>query len=299
MQVHPHRGTLQTPDRLDARFAVVTGLYVATLVSPALLLVVVWWLQLASEPFALGLLGAVGAVVTAVGAWQVTRRGEIAAWVDSPWLASLVPAVGMVPVLAYFVLMVKYLAFTVADFQAETAASLVGFVGFYLGLVAVCLGSVLVVMARARVVDATVDDSDVDVEWTASWPRRDRFRYMVGTLVAVAAMLAPAVWGLGWQGVSLFTPFGLVLVFGVQSLVADRTCRATPTGLVQHRGRGPFRSRQLLPWSAFEGLSVTDDAIVLHRPLPHVDVRCSRRRLLADEDRLVATLDDHLDRRNP
>ncbi|WP_255681635.1 hypothetical protein [Natrinema sp. SYSU A 869] len=42
---------------------------------------------------------------------------------------------------------------------------------------------------------------------------------------------------------------------------------------------------------------MTNDAVVLHRTLPYVDIRC--RRYLIDDEAVVAALEDHLDRRDP
>lgn len=298
MQVRSTRGTLQTPERLDTRVGVVAGLYVAALLSPALVLVVVRWLDLGSGQLALGLLGAVGMVLTAVVAWQVTRRGGLVAWFNSTWVALLVPAVGLVPMLAYFVLMITHLALYVAELEAENAASLVGFTGFFLGIAAGCLGSVLVYMARARLVDATVDDGDVDVEWTAGWPRRARFKFAIGTLVVLGSLFGLAFQQLGWRATQTLFPGGIALALGINNLTSEHTYRVTPAGLEQRRGKRWFVSRQLTPWSQFEGFSVTEDAITLHRPLPHVDVRCSRWDVTIAEEDVVAALEAHLDRRD-
>jgi hypothetical protein len=43
---------------------------------------------------------------------------------------------------------------------------------------------------------------------------------------------------------------------------------------------------------------VTDDAIVLHRPLPHADVRSRRYDLFKDDEAVIAGLEDHLDRQD-
>jgi hypothetical protein len=101
MQVRPTRGPLQTPERLDGRFGLVAGLYVAALLSPALVLVVVQWPGLTSWPVALGLLGVVGAVLAAAVARIVARHGEFVAWFDSAWIAVLVPVLGVLPMGVY------------------------------------------------------------------------------------------------------------------------------------------------------------------------------------------------------
>jgi hypothetical protein len=297
MQVRSSHKPLQTPEQLDGRFGLVAGLYVAALLSPALLLIVVPWLGLASWPVALGLLGAVGAVLTATVAWIVSRQSELVAWFDSAWIAVLVPAVGVLPMGLYLFHFFLFVAFAVTDLQADTAANLVGFIGFFLGIVATSLGEYLVLMGRTQLANATVDDTDVAVEWTAGWPRRARLWFMAGTLAVIGLLAGLAFWRLGWRAVTTVLPFGTVLVIVLRSMFSERTYRATSVGLEQRREGRWFVSRRLIPWSRFDGFSVIDDAIVLHRALPHIDVRC--RRYLIDDEAVVAALEDHLDRRDP
>lgn len=289
---------LQTPETLDIRFGIVAGLYVAALIAPALLLVVVEWLHLRSEPLALGLLGVVGMSMTAIVAWQVIRRGEFVVWANSTWLALLVPAIGVLPMVAYFVPVVKFIAYSLTDLQAENAASLIGVIGFILGILASCLGGALVLMARARLVSATVDDSDVVTEWTAGWSSRDRFKLLIGVLLIGGALCGLISWQLEWLTISVVLPVGLILIFAVQSLVSKRTYRVTPAGLERHRDGRPFGSHQVIVWSRFEGFSVTDRAIVLHRQFPTPDIRFSRRDLSTDEADVTAALEAYIERRN-
>lgn len=300
MQVRSGRETLQTPERLDTRFGVVAGLYVAALLSPAVLFVVVRWLHLGSEPLVLGLLGAVGTVLTGVVAWRVTRYGNLVAWFDSTWLALLVPAVGILPVFAYLFQAFLYVAFALSELRTESAASLVGFAGFFLGIAASCLGSALVHMARARLVDEAVGDGDVEIEWTAGWPHRDRFKFGLGVLVVGSPLFALLVWQLGLWATSAVLALGPILVLCIYSVVSERTYRVTPAGLEQRREARFLDSRRLISWSQCEGFSVTDRAIVLHRRLPHLDVRCSRWDLSLDtnEADVIAALEAHIGRRD-
>ena len=297
MQVCSSDNPLQTPEQLDGRFGLVAGLYVAALLSPALLLIVIPWLGLASWPVALGSLGAVGAVLTITVAWTVSRQSEFVAWFDSAWIAFLVPAVGILPMSFYLFHFFLFVAFAVTDLQADTTANLVGFVGFFLGIVATLLGEYLVLRARTQLANATVDDTDVVVEWTAGWPRRARLWFMGGTLAVIGLLAGLAFWRLEWRAVTTVLPFGTVLMIVLSSMVSERTYRATSVGLEQRREGRWFVSRRLIPWSRFDDFSVTDDAIVLHRALPHIDVRC--RRYLIDDEAVVAALKDHLDRRVP
>lgn len=302
MEARGGREPLRSPERLDTRFGVVAGLYVAALLAPGLVLVAVRRLQVASAALAVSLLCAVGAVLTAVVGREVIRRGGLASWFQSTWVALLVPAFGVVPMVVYLFDLVVFLAFLVTDLRPDTAASLVGFAGFALGVVAAVLGGVLVVMARTRVAVATVDNGSVEAEWTARWDLRGRATVALGTLAVVGSVFGAAVWQLGWSTASRFLHLGLIPVIVISSLMARRDYRATPAGL-EHRRTGRLSGpRQITPWSRFDGFTVTDGAIVLHRPLPHLDVRCRRWDVDvsadANEEAVVAALETHLDRRD-
>lgn len=298
MQVRSSANHFQTPDRLDRWFGVVAGLYVATLVSPAILLLVVERLQLRSVPLVLGLLGVVGMTCSVLVSRQVTRRGGLVEWFNAPWMLVIVPATGVVPMVGYFVLVIRYIAFSVTELQADTAAGLVGVTGFVLGIVAGCLGGALVLMARTRLIDTTLQGGDVSVEWTAGWPTRARVAFGLGMIGASIPLLGSLYWALGIWATNAVLALGMLLVIGLYSVVAARTYRVTSAGLEQQWDGSPLDARRLTSWSQFEGFSLTDDAIVLHRPVPYVDVRCSRRDLVTDEAVVVAALDAHLDRRD-
>lgn len=297
----PHHGpheTLQTPDRLDTRLAAVAGLYVAALVSPALTLAIVESLRLASELVALGLLGVLGAVVTGVVTRGATRRGGLVAWLHSTWIGLLVPTVGLLPVIGYAGYAFLSLAFFVSGLRAETAASLVGAVGFGLGLAASLLGSLLVTMARNRLVATTVDPEDTVVEWTAGWPRRARFVLLLCVLAVTIPVAGLAVWRLGWQALTPLPGLGAIAILAVSALAGERTYRVTPAGLEQRRETRWTVARRLTPWSAFEGYTVTDETLVVHRRSPALDVRCSRWDVSTADSDVLAALDAHLDRRD-
>ncbi|EMA26306.1 hypothetical protein [Haloarcula argentinensis] len=294
MQVRSSRDPFQTPEQLDRRFSLVAGVYVAALLSPALLLIVVQRLQVVSWPATLGSLGAVGAVLTVTVTWIVSRQGELVAWFDSVWIAVLIPAVGILPMGLYSFHSLLFVAFAVTDLQADSAANLVGFIGFLLGVVATTLGGYLVLMARTQLANATVDDADIAVEWRAGWPQRARLKLMVGTLAVVGLLAGLAVWQLGWRAATTVLPGGIVPVFMLSSMVTERTYRATSAGLEQRREGQWFASRRLIPWSRFESFSVTNNAIVLHRTVPYIDIRC--RRYLIDDEAVIAALEDYLER---
>lgn len=298
METTSNGASLQVPERLDTRFGVVAGLYAAALLSPPLVLVVVQRLQLRSEPLALGLLAVVGTCLTAVVTWRVTRWGWLLTWVQSPWSRAFVSAVGAIPMVAYLVLVIKYLAFVVTDLRPETATSLIGFVGFILGAVSLCLGGLLVHMASNRLVAATVDDSDIRIEWIAGWPRRARFKLVLGSLALVIPLFGLVRWLPVWWLPNLAVGVGGILTLTVHGVVSKQTYRLHPAGLETRREGALFGSRQFTPWAQFDGVTVTDDAIRLHRPFPRFDIRCARRDLDRHEADIVSSLDAHLDPRN-
>ncbi|WP_197409779.1 hypothetical protein [Haloferax profundi] len=233
------------------------GLYVAALLSPALVLVVVQEIELTSWSVAVGSLGVVGAVLTAVVARRVIRQGDLVGWFDSTWVAVLVPAVGIIPMGVYLFDSFLFVAFAVTDLQAASTTTLVSFIGFFLGIVATSLGSHLVLMARTRLANATVDDTDVLVEWAAAWPHRARLKFMTGALAVVGLLAGLAFWQLGWRAVTPVLPFGMVLVIGLRSLASKRTYRATSAGLEQRREGRWFVPRRLIPWSTFDAGATT------------------------------------------
>ncbi len=296
MHVRSSCESLQTPEQLDGRFGLVAGLYVAALVSPALLLIGVQQLDVASWPVALGLLGAVGAVLTVAVARIVCQYGELVAWSDSVWVGALIPAVGFLPLVVYSFDSLLFVAFAVTDLQADNAANLIGFIGFLLGLVAAWLGSFLVLMARTRLANATVNDATITVEWRAGWPHRARLTLMAGALAVIGLPAGLVAWQIGLMAGITTLQGGLIFMFVLRSMTTERTYRATSAGLEQRREGRWFVPRRLIPWSRFDGFSVTTDALVLHRAFPSVTVRC-RRYLIDDE--VVTALEEHLDRRDP
>jgi hypothetical protein len=289
------------PNRLDTWFGVVAGAYVAGVLSPALLSVAVWRLDLESAPFVLGSLVLVGAVLTALVALAVTRRSSLVAWFDSTWVALLVPAVGLVPTVAYFVPMARFLGASIAHVELPTAVPLVGFAGFFLGLAACLLGAALTLMARSRRADEAVDEAAVELEWTAGWPRRARLKFMGVVLLALWAMYGAVAWRYGLVDASPLLQFAFVVVMGARSTVSERTYRVTSAGLELRRDGWVHVSWRFIPWSSLEGFSVTDDGVVLHRRLPYPDLRCARWDVIlsTDIDSVADALDPYLDRRDP
>jgi hypothetical protein len=246
MQVRATHESLQTPEQLDERFSLVAGLYVAALLTPAVVFSVVQWQGVTSWPVAVGSVVVIGGVLTVAVSWLVSHHGELVAWGDSIWVAVLLPIGGALPMAVYFFEFFLFVAFTVTDLQPDSAAHLVGAIGFLLGMLATLLGSYLVLMARTRLAAATVDGGAGAVEWTAGWPHRTLVTLMVGTLAVVGLLFGLAAWQLGWRVVTTVLPGGIVPVVLVRSLVTERTYRATPAGLEQRRENRWFAPRRLI-----------------------------------------------------
>jgi len=282
------------------RFSLVAGSYLAALVVPTVVFVAVNRLQLRDKQLVVALLGLATIATTAVVARRVARRGEVIVWLGDGHLRWLVPFVGLVPVVGYFFHMIEFVGHVATGIETETATALVGFTGFILGLVASFLGDILVHMARNRLADAAVNEKDVVVKWTAGWTRADRIKAVAGGIILGAIFFVGILLYFGWLEI-LFEPMAIIqlfFLFTVLTLVANtmssrRTYRVTPAGL-ERRLQKPHGTRLFTPWSAFDGVTVTDTKVLLHRGTLQPDVRFSRRDLV-DEDAVITALDDHLE----
>lgn len=143
-------------------------------------------------------------------------------------------------------------------------------------------------------------DSDVEVEWTAGWPNRARLKLLIPTLLTVVPLYGLAYWYRVWP-IPVALAVSVLLGIGTGSVVSKRTYRVTSSGLEWHREWWQWVvSRRLIPWSQFDAFSVTDDAIILHRPFPALDIRCKRwdLNLNTDEADVITALQSYLDRRD-
>ncbi|WP_018257488.1 hypothetical protein [Halomicrobium katesii] len=295
MSSHHDNGAIRTPDRLDFRIGLVAGLYVGGLLTPALVIALVYQFQLADTMVTIGLLGAVGTAITTLVAWKVSRWGSVVGWFNSTGMAVLAPALGVLSAILYLVQVLLYLGHHLSGMKPATAASFVGVVGFALGIGAGCLGGVLTIMARTRFMRVSIKDADVDVEWTAGWPLRDQMKCLVGVIFLTIPFFVMSFWLLRWWGVSAVGFLLALLLVGLVGLVSESTYRVTPIGLEQHRHRGGVTAGKIIPWTGFHNLTVTDDAIVLHRPAPHFDILASRRDLAVDEADVIEVLRERID----
>ncbi|MFB6178416.1 MAG: hypothetical protein ABEI77_01675 [Halorientalis sp.] len=273
---------LQSPERPDTFFAFVTGLYAATLVSPAAIIGLGAWVSDDAGVLYFGMLAAITLIVSVV-TWGVRR------WRGLPerlGASSLSWGLALVPV---FVIGLYFLLVAQVDAPGADAGALVG---FFLGLLGILVGIGLAVMARNRYTAAVIDESVVTCEWTAGWPEplRTRLQYLaiVGMLGFVGALVLHAVSNVEWVypvAQALFVP-----AIALANLGQPRTYRATPAGLER---RYPA-SRYVYGWDAFEGYTVTDDTIVIHwRSWWRPALQCARADL-DDEQAVQTALTDSL-----
>lgn len=153
-------------------------------------------------------------------------------------------------------------------------------------------------MGGTQPVSSTATDSDIEIEWTAGWPPRARLLLLFATLAIYVPLCGLALWH-SEVSIKVVILAGPLVTIATRSVVSKRTYRVSPTGLAWYRNWWLFESRRLIPWSQFDGFSVTDDAIVLHRLGPHLDIRCRRWdvSLGADEEDVIAAVRSYVDRR--
>lgn len=288
MEFSTSRGAIQSPERVDTIFGLVSGLYVASLISPAILLIVAERLNTTTAILALG---AFVVTISAIVCWSVKRRSDIVSRFDSPWMAWLLPLVGAVPVFGYIRSVITYVAIYLSDDVTVGAANVIGLAGFLMGIVATFMGSALVLMARKRLANASVDEAEVSVEWRAAWPQPRRFWVLLLPLLTVVPIV-----GLGSLWLLDGPIFGIVIAFpllvALIRLGSERTYRVTPAGLEQRL----LFSCRLLPWSQFDGFRVTNDAIVIQQPLPHINIFISRSDIYEQEEAIISALEKQLHR---
>lgn len=273
---------LQSPDRPDAVFALIAGLYAAILLSPAVVLALGAWVTSEGGFLYMGLLATV-TVLTAGLAWAITK------WRGLPerlGASRLCWGLSVLPLAVAF----GYLALTAAiDTPGDSAG---GAAGFALGIVGMFISFGLVAMARNRYAAAIVDEDAVTCQWRAGWPTRQRRPVqavaIAGMLAYVGGLAADTVWSIGW----LYTVAQLLFIpaIALVSLGQERTYRTTPAGIER---RYPA-VKNVYGWDEFEGYSVTDEALVLHwRAWWRIDIRCAWADI-DDREAVEAAVAEHL-----
>jgi hypothetical protein len=242
--------TMQTaPDRSgDPLFGVLTGLYVALLVTPPVVFAV--GRAVSRDPGVLyGTVLTTLAAVTVGSGVVATHRNGLARRLGATrlrWSLGVLPA-----------------GYALLGFASLETTGVAGLLQFFLGTAAMALGFILGVMTGTRYAGAVVDRAGRDCQFSAKWPRsaRGRMVRLGGGLTAVAAvsLVAGLVLdrtALQFAGQVLF-PAGVVLVTATE----ERTYAVSAAGL---EAQAPV-ARWLLRWDRFDGASRTDDALVLHR----------------------------------
>ncbi|WP_380679287.1 hypothetical protein [Salinigranum sp. GCM10025319] len=270
--------------RPDPQYAFVGGLYVAALLTPAVTLAAGTAVRDAATLY-VGFL-AVWAAITALAGWRISRTDGLAVRIgrhDASWLLAVLP-------FAAFVGAFAALAFV------ESVPGVVVPLAMITMIAGVLFGLPFVVMSQTRHVDAVTADATEFAAWEARWPRRWR-RVAVGAMVlglasALVAIVAQLGFGTPWADYVYL----LALVWTpLASAATPRTFRVTDAGVVVER---PLH-RRLLPWEAFAGYSVSDDALVLVPAAWWRPKLRSDRDDVADLDAVVSALDRNLDRDPP
>ncbi|WP_318568300.1 hypothetical protein [Salinigranum marinum] len=237
-----------TVARPDPQYAFVGGLYLAALLTPAAILVASIVVQNAAALY-VGFLG-VWAAVTVLAGWGISRTRGFAVRLgrsDASWLFVVVPFV------------VFGGAFVTLGFGERVPRTVVP-LAMVTMITGVLFGLPFVVMSRTRHADDASAGATEFARWEARWPPRWR-RLAVGAMLlglasALVAVVAQVVSRAGWADSAYLIAF---LWTPLASAATPRTFRVTDAGVVVER---PLH-RRLLPWDAFEGYSVTDDALVL------------------------------------
>ncbi|ELZ11084.1 hypothetical protein C479_09753 [Halovivax asiaticus JCM 14624] len=139
--------------------------------------------------------------------------------------------------------------------------------------------------------------ADVPIEWTARRPRKRTFVIRLTTALSVACLYGLVWVSSGDPPIRGMVTGGLVLVLVLAVIESEYTYRATTTGLERRPIRWGPTKRTHFAWETSSGFSVTNDAIVLHRPFPQLDRRWSRADIIETEPAIVEALEEHLDRR--
>ena len=241
--------------RSDPVFGIAAGLYLALVLSPAVLLAVsvAGW----TEPAVLyGAFLATGVGALALAGLVFSSRLGLAPRLGSSPLAWVPAALGVVVA-----------AGALATFEYGGGISVIG---VFLGLFAALGGLALGGLAYSRYAAAVLESAAEQLAFEAGWPTtaRNRLYAVAGVVAGLSAIgwVAGVVAGPDWLATLGQLGFSLGLVTSVAA--RSRTYRVTSAGLAVDE---PLRTR-VVPWSAFEGWDRTDDAIVVRRPR-RVDVR--------------------------
>jgi len=279
------RGDRQTGDA-DPFFGFVVGLFVAALVAPVATIGVAVAATTDAGVLFFTFLG-VGVAAIAVG-WRAAGREAVAVRLGGTRRAWLAPAAG----LAYAGVL---LAATDVEGPASGIAVGLAVLGLIGGLVG---GAGLVFAAHNRHARAALDGSDRSVEFSARGPERDRrlATWGVGALMLSGTIGFAASLAVGLEPLRWLFHFMIAGGAGLAGATAERTYVVANAGV---RVGTPVHKR-IRPWSVFDGHSLTDDALVLHRSGWSLrglrDLRLDRDEI-EDVETIRSVLDEHLPRR--
>lgn len=235
-------------ERPDGQYAFVAGLYVATVIAPALVLALSRVVADAAVLY-IGLLVAV-ATVTAVAGWAVSRTPGLAVSLgrrDAVWLLVALP-------FAWFGGVFGAAAVGIEPPDLAAPLAVIGTAGGML------LGLLLVAMSRTRHANAALVDAVELAAWEARWPRRWRrvaggitiVAFTASTIGILSAFMFNSEWG--WRLYYLMF-VGAVLM----NVLNPRTFRVTDAGLeIEHPHQRQFR-----PWADYKSYELTDDVLVI------------------------------------
>lgn len=236
-------------DGVDRFFGFLVGLYAAALAAPVTTVGVA--LAVTADAAALFATFLCVTVAVVAGVAVVARRESVAVRLGGTRWSWLVPLGGAV-----------HVAVLLAASGGPVSGAVVG-VSMLGALATVVTGFGLVCAAHNRHARDVVAGSTRCVEFSARGPERDRRltnwavgALMLGGMAGLAASVAFDVESTRWL-------FHLLVGAGAGLMGAsvERTFVVTDAGL---RVGTPVHKR-IRPWAAFEGYSLTDDALVLHR----------------------------------
>lgn len=259
----------QSEHRPDIRFRLLLGVYVTALV---VLPIAALWLPVLEGSAWPGLLTVLGAAVSLVAVTAVLARhvGGLAVRLGAtPWRWAL----GIAPLCLLGALV----------FVETPMWGLFGAVCLTVSVV----GFLLAVLGRTRFTAAIVDGATIRGEWVAqpAPARRRRLTYVAVSLVALglAAFVTTS------ESIQALGQVTIAAAGGVYGARTSDRYRASDAGL-EIVG---LANRTLVPWQACTGYSVTDRAIVIHRPRLGRTMALDRDSV--DLDAVVDVLSTHLD----
>ncbi|QLK24480.1 hypothetical protein HYG81_10120 [Natrinema zhouii] len=290
--------TAVPPGQANTQFAVLAGCYVAALVAPTLTLWAVEYVQIRSRLLALGVMGVVAIVVGASTVSVVGDNEGLLSWLNTGWLPWLFPVAGILPVIAYHFSLIEVFATLFVEGASIPVTSLVASIAFILGIVAAFVGEIALRAARNQIACSATRAEDLTIKWSVRWPRSHKLNILVIVVLVGIGLLAILAVTVAPVSVVFTGPFVLVLVLVTRMFLSEREFELTPAGLSHVRSGTLYTHRQFLPWSEIESLTLSDDAVVLHREGLLPSIRFSRSDIRPDEEEILAALEEHVSRQS-